>query len=168
MKQSAVAAAVQDHLNQINIDTSGDDAFLQTLPETWDDLNAMKDEMANSVLEFVSQVEEVSRQNVVMENLGSRKLEFERLHDVFYTDIDGFTKTVENLRSQHEHRSGRITTMDELTLYNALGMEYAVLNQKLMTLIAPTITSIILLVNEVTDRLQQVQAQQPQEGNNNV
>lgn len=168
MKQSVVAAAVQDHLNQINIDTSGDDAFLQTLPETWDDLNAMKDEMANSVLEFVSQVEEVSRQNVVMENLGSRKLEFERLHDVFYTDIDGFTKTVENLRSQHENRSGRITTMDELNLYNALGMEYAVLNQKLMTLIAPTITSIILLVNEVTDRLQQVQAQQPQEGNNNV
>lgn len=168
MKQSAVAAAVQDHLNQINIDTSGDDAFLQTLPETWDDLNAMKDEMANSVLEFVSQVEEVSRQNVVMENLGSRKLEFERLQDVFYTDIDGFTKTVEQLRSQHENRSGRITTMEELNLYNALGMEYAVLNQKLMTLIAPTITSIILLVNEVTDRLQQVQAQQPQEGNNNV
>lgn len=168
MKKSVVAAAVQDHLNQINIDTSGDDAFLRTLTETWDDLNAMKDEMANAVLEFVTQVEEVTRQNVVMENLGNHKLEFDRLLNVFYTDIDGFTKTVENLRVQHENRSGRITTMDELNLYNALGMEYAVLNQKLMTLIAPTITSIILLVNEVTDQLQQAQPQQPQEGNNNV
>lgn len=164
MKKSAVAHGVQGYMNQLSVDTSEDDKFLNSLPETWDDLNEMKNDTAHAVLEFVMQVEGIGQQQIVIQNLGQHTAEYQKLLTVFYTDIDSFTKSVETLRLQHEGRTGRILSMDDLNLYNQLGMEYAVLNQKLMTLIGPTITSLILIVNEVTEALMPKQPVQTQEG----
>lgn len=151
MKQTPIASAAQAFVRQgsLSVNTGDDANLLSTLTETWDQLQEMKNSMAAGVLEFVAQVEEITRTPVIMQNLGAHAAEFRRHEEVFYRDIDGFTKKVQELRVQHEHRTGPITTMDDLTQYNHLAMEYATLNSQLMTLIGPTIASMIMIVNEV-------------------
>lgn len=150
MKQTSISAAVRTVAQQaaLTVNTDGDTDALNTLTETWDQLQSMKDTMAAGVLQFVTQVEEITNTPVIMSNLGALETEFRRHEEVFYRDIDGFTKKMQELRLQHENRTGPITSMADLTLYNNLAMEYAALNSQLMNLIGPTIASMIMIVNE--------------------
>lgn len=162
MKRTVTALAASQFVQNSSPTPYDDQNPLNSLTEGWDDLTAMKNEIAGAVLTFVMQVESVSKQKVVIDNLGVHLQEFQKLQNVFYTDLDGFTKKMEQLRPMHEHRTGPITSMEDLNVYNELAMEYTLLNSQLMTLIAPTITSIILLVDQATAPLIQ------QQGSNNV
>lgn len=162
MKQTSISSAVQAVVNgSIRVNTSNDDKLLDTLTETWDDLQEVKNTIAMGVLDFVTQVEQITQQQVIMANLGQHEAEFRRLETVFYSDLNGFTLKVQELRAEHEHRSGAITSLEDLNTYNRLAVEYAALNSQLLTLIGPTITSMIILVNEVVPTIQ-VQQQQPE------
>lgn len=156
MKQTAISAATRALVQQtaLSVNTDGDANLLSTLTETWDQLQEMKNQMASSVLEFVGHVEEITNSPQIMQNLGVHKGEFDKLLRVFYTDIDGFTRKMQEVRLQHDTRTGRIASMEELSLYNHLAMEYATLNQQLMTLIGPTIGSMMVLINETIPTIQ--------------
>ena len=162
MKQSKIGAATQQLIHQtaLSVNSDGDAGLLNSLTETWDHLQNLKNEMAAGVLEFVGQVEEITNSQVIMQNLGQHETEFKKLLQVFYTDIDGFTRKMQEVRLQHEHRSGPIVSMNDLTLYNNLSMEYGLLNEQLMSLIGPTITNMIVIVHEA--------APMSQAPNNNV
>lgn len=150
MKKTAIDRAIDTMVNDsIRVNKSSDFDMLNNISETWDDLQNIKNTIAMGVLEFVTQIEQITGTTVIMANLGANENRFRRLENVFYTDLNGFTLKVQELRQEHDHRSGPITSMDDLVIYNRLALEYASLNQQLTTLIAPTITEMILLVNEI-------------------
>lgn len=162
MKQTSISRAVEAVVNDsIRVNTASHNEILNNLTETWEDLQNVKNTIASGVLDFVTQVESITQQQVIMANLGQHEAEFRRLENVFYTDLNGFTLKIQELRVEHEHRTGAITSLDDLNTYNRLAVEYSALNSQLLTLIGPTITSMIILVNEVVPTIQ-AQQQQPE------
>lgn len=149
MKKTTVNAAVNAAINELRVDKSGDSELLATSKEGWDDLNVLKNELASSMLTFVVEIDNINNSPELQSLLGSRKPEFDKLLDVFFSDIDRFSKTIETLRNQHEHRSGSITSMEELNEFTRLSMSYQTLQIEINTLLAPTMGAIVLLMHEV-------------------
>lgn len=149
MKMTAISNAAREvAVSGMSINTSNDGVTLSALTETWDELNELKNTIAHGILQFVGQIEEITGHEQIVANLGVYRQEFDRLLNVFYTDLDGFTRKIQELRAEHETRTGRIQSMDDLNIYNRLAMEYQALNSQLMTLLAPTITSLVIVVND--------------------
>lgn len=131
-----------------SIDTSDDASFLKDKEYSWDDLNRLKTELGNSVLDFVGQVNTIITNRTVIYNLGDKKHHFEKLINIFFTDINNFSNKVKDLRVQHEHRTGHVNDINEFNLYNRLAIQYHALFTELSALITPTLSDILLTISE--------------------
>ena len=170
MKKTVINSAVNRAMNEVYVDKSGDGAFLAQIGEGWDDLSKLKNELATSMLTFMTEVESILHQPELLTMLGGNREEFNRLMNVFWSDIDRFSKTMQTLRTQHEDRSGALKTMEELNEFTRLSMQYQTLQVEMNSLLAPTMGSIVLILHEsVPQRLEATPTQtQPEEENANV
>lgn len=170
MKKTAINSAVNRAMNEVYVDKSGDAAFLAQVGEGWDDLSVLKNELATSMLTFMTEVESILHQPELLTMLGANREEFNRLMNVFWSDIDRFSKTMQTLRTQHEDKSGALKTMEELNEFTRLSMQYQTLQVEMNSLLAPTMGSIVLILHEsVPQRLEATPIQtQPEEENANV
>lgn len=170
MKKTVINSAVNRAMNEVYVDKSGDAAFLAEIGEGWDDLSKLKNELATSMLTFMTEVESILHQPELLAMLGANREEFNRLMNVFWSDIDRFSKTMQTLRTQHEDRSGALKTMEELNEFTRLSMQYQTLQVEMNSLLAPTMGSIVLILHEsAPQRLEAAPTQtQPEEENANV
>jgi hypothetical protein len=145
------------------IDRSEDAEALQTNQEGWDDLAFLKDELAQTLLSFVIEIERITSSPELLEALGDRRGEFDKTLNVFYSDIDRFTNTIQSLRSEHDHLQGGVTSMDDLNLFTRLSMGYQTLQIELQSLLGPTMANIVLMLHEVAPSKIAVQPLNPQE-----
>ena len=135
-------------MNELYVDKSGDADFLAKIGEGWDDLINLKNELATSMLTFMSEIESLLHRPELLGMLGSNREEFDRLMNVFWADIDRFSKTMHNLRIQHDDRTGALKTMEELNEFTRLSMQYQTLQVEMNSLLAPTMGSIVLILHE--------------------
>ncbi len=154
MNKTSVAKAIDAAVNNgITVNTDDDLMLLNNHDHTWDELNGMKDSVASSVLTFTMQVHSLLSNQDIMGSLGVNQGKFRKLIEMFFSDINNFSLQVKNLREQHEHKSGRVTSMSDYDLYNRLSINYASLMTELSAVIAPTLGEIMLIVSEVEQLL---------------
>lgn len=145
-----------------SVDTSHDNEFLEGQNYSWDDLRKLKDELGAGVLEFVGQVNQMLQNPDIVNNLGEQTKHFSDTVEIFFKDITGFSEKIRVVREQHEHLSGPVTDLNQLSLYNRLAMNYHSLCSELTILVGPTISELILTVSKAVDLASlQVPAQEP-------
>jgi hypothetical protein len=132
-----------------SIDTGNDADFLSTEKYSWDDLEKLKTELGNSILEFIGQVNVVITNREIIAKLGEKRTHFEKLVTLFFSDVNEFSNKVKNLRLQHEGKTGHINDINEFDQYNRIAIGYHSLFTELSALVTPTLSDIILTVSEV-------------------
>lgn len=132
-------------------DTSGDLELLRQENYSWDDLNTLREEVAKGVMEFVTQVAQLSQNQSILANLGGRLKEFTDTVALFFKDISAFSERVKQIRVQHENLSGPITDMVSYNKYNIIAFEYHTLCNELAILVTPTMSQLILITSEAID-----------------
>lgn len=151
MKPKQITSAVNQALAAgFQINTSNDTQYLDGQNYSWDDLNQLKQELGNTVIEFVTQVAQVTTNQQIMSNLGAKKAHFDRTVEVFFSDINVFSNKVAELRVQHEQMTGPVTDINQFNLYNRLAITYTTLFNELQVLVTPTLSDIMLTVSELT------------------
>lgn len=146
--QEPLATTAPDEDEGITIDTSNDITTLNTNKECWDDLSHLKNELAATLLNFVVEIERATTSPELLSALGADRQEFDKTVNVFYSDVNRFTEQIQSLRSQHEHLSGGIDSMDDLNLFTRLSMSYQTLQIELHSLLGPTMANIILILHQ--------------------
>lgn len=136
--------------NNLVVDDSSDEEFLKKNNYTWDELNTLKEDLAKSVFEFITQVTTIITNSQVMNNLGDKKDHFNKLVNLFFSDINTFSNKVAKLREEHEHLNGAITTLEDFDKYNRIAIHYQALFSELATLITPTLSEIVLTIAEIS------------------
>jgi hypothetical protein len=134
--------------NSFSIDKSEDEEALKDKPYYWDDLNKFKEELGNSVLEFVGQVNCIITNPDIIKSVSHNKEHFEKLISTFFSDINEFSGKVRELRIQHENRTGHINDINEFNNYNRIAIAYHALYTELTALITPTLSDLILTISE--------------------
>lgn len=135
-----------------SIDTSHDRDLLEGQNYNWDELNKLKEELGSSVLEFVGHVNSMLHNPDVVNNLGDQASHFTATIDIFFKDITEFSGKIKDLREQHEHLSGPVNDLNQLSLYNRLAMSYHSLCSELTILVGPTISELVLTVSKIIDK----------------
>lgn len=154
MKKSPIAQAASA---AFTIDTQDDHTFLDDKVYHWGDLQKLLQELGNSVVSFLGQVNAIVHNPEVTSNLGDKSAHFYKLVKVFFSDMEEFSGKVKTLREQHENLTGPITNLNEFNLYNRIAINYHALFTELSTLVAPTISDIVLTVAEATKNTTAVQ-----------
>ena len=150
LKPKQITSAVNSALAAgFQINTQNDAAHLKDKTYSWDDLKQLKEELGNSVIEFVGQVNAITTNPQIINNLGVKKAHFERVVQVFFSDIGEFSSKVKEIRMQHEDKSGLVGDINEFNLYNRLAITYHSLFTELQTLITPTLSDIVLTVSKL-------------------
>lgn len=149
-KLAKVVKGVVDN-DELIIDIEDDETFLANNPVSWDDLNTLKNDLGNTIMEFVSEIKSTVENPQIVNNLGERKGEFEKLITLFFSDINEFSLQVKNIRSEHEQHTGRITTLEDYNTYNRLAITYHNLYMELISLTSPTMSAIVLLISDITN-----------------
>lgn len=147
--KTKVSYAVRELTEELSIDRSGDEAILKGNEEGWDDLNVLKEELATTMLGFVIDIDSITTNPQVLSVLEGKRGEFDKHLNIFYSDIERFTSTIQTLRAEHEHLSGRISTMEDLNTFTRLSMSYQTLQVEMQSLLGPTMASIILILHDV-------------------
>lgn len=132
-------------------DLSSDESMLASITQTWDELNDLKKTLAETIMMFASQFGALTGDPSVMNALALKPesvAEFNKTIETIQTDLTFFSAKVKELRVQHEERTGRFQTIEDYSLFSRLSIEYQNAVSDLNTLLAPTITSVILLVND--------------------
>ncbi len=137
--------------NGFQIDTTQDTAALEKEKYNWDDLTKLKDELGSSILEFVGQVQQIITNKEIINNLGVKKDHFQRLVQVFFSDVNEFSGRFAEIRKEHDGKSGHVNTLTEFNQYNRLAIQYHGLFSELTTLIAPTMSELVLTIAEVAE-----------------
>lgn len=145
-KKTALATSIED---AYVIDTTDDEKSLTEATETWDDLNELRDSLATAVLEFVLSIEALTSNKDIVSQLGDALPVFNKHLKVFFHDVDGFSKSIQNLRLQHEGKFGKIVSMEELNLFTNLSIQYQTLNAELQSLLSPTIAALVIVLEKV-------------------
>ena len=146
--QNVEDTASVDEDEGLTVDTSGDAQTLNSNKECWDDLSVLKNDLATTLLQFVVEIESAVTSPEILNALGADRHEFDKTVNVFYSDINRFTEQIQSLRSQHEHFSGGIDSMDDLNLFTRLSMSYQTLQIELHSLLGPTMANIILILHQ--------------------
>ena len=150
-KKNTLTSEINRIVSQgMTADTGNDAAALQDLTFSWDDLNTLKDDLGNTVLGFMGEVQKILTNTEVIAKLGGERAHFEKLVAVFFNDLTAFSGKIKDLRVQHEHRTGRITDLDGFNLYNRLSITYHSLYEELSMLMAPTLSDLVLTISKVT------------------
>lgn len=151
-QQKQIATEINRAINQgFSIDTHRDAELLVNQNYNWDDLNKFKEELNNSVLQFVCQVNEIITSPDVINNLGEHKEHFGKLVNVFFTDVNEFSNRVKDLRVQHEHLTGPLKDLNEYNLYNRIAINYHSLYTELSALVTPTLSELIMTISDVAN-----------------
>lgn len=151
LKPKQITSAVNNALAAgFQINTSGDASFMQEQALNWNDLVILKDELGHSIIEFVGQVNALITNPAIINNLGDKKDHFERVVQVFFSDINDFSNKVKELRDQHEQFTGPITDLNQSNLYNRIAIQYNTLYQELQILVTPTLSDLVLTVHSIT------------------
>lgn len=135
--------------NGFNIDASHDGDLLKGENYNWDDLNKLKEDLGNQVLEFIGQVNSVITNPAVIKNLGDKGPQFQKAVELFFADINNFSFKVKEIRGQHESRSGHIDDLNDFNLYNRVAIQYQSLFSELATLVSPTLADIMMTIAEI-------------------
>lgn len=145
--------------NSFSVNTEEDDkASIDAIKVVWGDLTALKDELASQVLNLVHNVTSISANPEITQHLAHPE-NFSRLVQVFFQDVNEYSSKVKELRSKHEHRTGKILSIAEFEEYNKLAVEYYGLSEELIHVLAPTVTEIVLMSNhDVTAKIAEMQA----------
>lgn len=151
LKPKQITSAVNAALaTGFQINTTGDAAFAAEQAFSWDDLNTLKQQLGQGVLEFVGQVNAIITNPQIISNLGNKKAHFERVTEVFFSDINTFSQKVQELRVQHEHLTGPVTDLNQTNLYNRIAFSYHTLYSELQVLVTPTLSDLVMTVHELT------------------
>lgn len=151
LKPKQITSAVNSALaSGFQINTQGDGEYLEGKDYSWNDLVQLKEELGNSILEFVGQVNNIILNPQILAHLGDKKAHFERVVAVFFSDVSNFSNQVKALREQHEHLTGPVTDINQFNLYNRLAITYHSLFSELQVLVTPTLSDIVLTVSELT------------------
>lgn len=132
-----------------DINTESDEDFLKNNNFTWDDLNKLKDELGSNILEFIGQVNSIITNKEIISKLGENKDHFNKIINLFFSDINDFSHRVKNIRTEHEHLIGPIHNINEFNNYNRIAINYHSLFSDLATLITPTLSELMLTINDV-------------------
>lgn len=130
------------------IDDTDHETVLNNSNYSWDDLNKLKDELGQSVLNFIGQVNSIITNPELIASLGDSKDHFSRLVNVFFTDINSFSGKIKALRVQHENQFGKVKNIHEFDHYNRLAIQYHALYSDLTTLITPTLSELVLTISD--------------------
>ena len=150
LKRKQITSAVNSALaSGFQINTQNDAQHLQEESYFWDDLTKLKDDLGQSVVEFVSQVNAIVLNPMIIQNLGDKKAHFERVTQVFFSDVANFSSKVKEVREQHEGKTGKVGDLNEYNLYNRLAITYHSLFMELQTLVTPTLGDIVLTVSSL-------------------
>lgn len=166
--QNVEDAANADEDESLTVDTSNDAQTLNSNKECWDDLSLLKNELATALLHFVIEIESMVTSPDILSALGEDRREFDKTVNVFYSDVNKFTEQIHALRSQHEHLSGGIESMDDLNLFTRLSMNYQVLQIELHSLLGPTMANIVLILHQALPSKIAVKDPEPTTGDVNV
>ena len=147
-----LAQAVENVVNdeEVIIDLEDDESFLAKNPVDWDDLNRLKDDLGSTIMNFVFEIKSTIENPQVVNNLGERAPEFQKLVKLFFSDINSFSNQVKSTRLEHETREGRITSLEDYNTYNRLAITYHNLYMELVSLTSPTMSAIVLLISDIT------------------
>lgn len=139
--------------------------FLKEKLYQWDDLNTLKDSLGSNIMDFISQVNSLIISPTVISNLKDRKPEFDKLVQVFYSDVSAFSKDVAIIRTKHENKTGAIQTGEDFDEYNRLAIEYHNLFTELSSLVTPTLSSLMVLLSELEQPAQDTEATEEEQPN---
>jgi len=150
LERKQITKEVNKAINSgFKINTDSDEDFLKNSNYNWDDLNKLKEELGNSIIEFVGQVNVIITNADIIKNLNDRKEHFEKLVVIFFNDINDFSNKVKNIRLEHEHLTGHINNINEFNNYNRLAIQYQALFTELSTLITPTLSELMFIISDV-------------------
>lgn len=141
----------------LHVDTSQDVDILNLQDYSWDDLEKLKNDLGNSILQFIAQVNTVITNSEIINNLGGHKDNFNKLVTIFFSDINEFSNKVKNIRIQHEGRTGKVANLNEFDIYNRLTIQYHSLFTELTTLITPTLSDLMLTIAEISQEIKDKQ-----------
>ena len=134
------------------INTDSDEDFLKDSNYNWDDLIKLKEELGINILEFVGQVNSIVSNEDIINNLGEQRDHFTKVINLFFSDINSFSHKVKDIRAEHEHLSGHINNINEFNKYNRIAIEYQALFSELATLITPTLSDLMITINDVVKK----------------
>lgn len=134
--------------NGMQIDRSKDTDMLSDINQTWEDLNTLRQALADATMSFTGQVYTLINNTGVLEALGPKQALFDKLVHTFFADAQAFSQRIAQLRAQHEHRSGAFTNLEEYGEFNKLALQYQNANDELAALLAPTVSELVLIVHE--------------------
>lgn len=134
---------------EMTIDTSGDEDLMKEEEYSWDELSKLKEDLASKVVGFMMDMERTIKEPLVIDNLGSREDEFVKTTEIFFRDMDNFSKKVKANRLLHEDKFGKVKDLDELNLYNRCSMGYHTLFTELAALVTPTLGKIMVIISEI-------------------
>lgn len=135
------------------INTNEDEKFLQKESYSWDDLNQLKTELGQRIMEFIAQVNMITSNPQVTSNLGEDKDHFQKVVVTFYNDVNHFSNKIKVLREEHEHLTGKVKDINEFNVYNRIAITYHSLFMELSTLITPTLSDLVLTVSKIEGNL---------------
>lgn len=150
LQQKQITREINKALSSgFSINTESDEEFLSKSNYSWDDLNKLKDELGVSILEFIGQVNCAITNPDVINNLGAQKDHFNKVVNLFFSDINDFSHKVKDIRTEHEHLTGHIDNINDFNNYNRIAIQYQALFSELATLITPTLSDLMLTINDV-------------------
>lgn len=153
-KQKEITKSINKALEDgFEINTNEDENFLERESYSWDDLNQLKTELGERVMEFISQVNMITTNQLIANNLGEHKTHFQKVVLTFYSDINEFSKKIKILREEHEHLSGKVKNINEFNVYNRIAITYHSLFMEMTTLITPTLSDLVLTVSKIEENL---------------
>ena len=162
LKPKQITSAVNQALaSGFQINTQNDAAYLADKNYNWNDLIQLKEELGNSIVEFVAQVTAIITNPDIVNNLGNKQAHFERVTKVFFSDLNDFSNKVAQLRAQHEHMTGPVLDINQFNLYNRVAINYNSMFMELQSLMTPTLSDLVLTVSELTIPVAAPAADQP-------
>lgn len=150
---SATKSSINRKINKIiedsmDIDRSGDAELLSKNDQSWDDLNNLRESLGSALLQLCQEIFSMSVNPEIQSVLGDRKTEFDKLMKTFEADSTSFSERVQEIRLQHEGRTGKLTSMQEYSEFTRLFLQYQNAHDELNALLAPTMSELVLLVHE--------------------
>lgn len=132
-----------------HIDNTSEDFVIDNEQYNWDNLQKLREEMVDSVMKFVVQVQSLVTSKEILENLSpesSSKLS--KVATVFFKDIESFSVKMSELYDEHKELKGFLNGMPDFDKYNRLAVKYHALYTELGSLVPPAVAEMMLIVHE--------------------
>lgn len=150
LEQKQITKEINKVLNQgFKINVQSDEDFLKTCDYKWEDLDKLKEDLGASIIEFIKQVNTIITTPEIINNLGDKKSHFNKVVNLFFSDINEFSHKVKEIRLKHENMSGPIKNINDFDNYNRIAIQYHSLFSELATLITPTLSDLMLTISEI-------------------